>query len=830
MPNAKLHTAIAVFFTLAALLSACKPSQAAPTPYVNAAESVPTSAFGGATPTPVPVELTPVEEPRYQQADLALSFGDFEQALSLYQAAPSNENDTARAASLFGQAMALQRMGKLNESKTTLAQLLNQYPNEAPGVRALYWLGELAAQAGQNPEAIAYFLQYQQKSNHALDAKIFEKIADLHSSSDDKKNFYQKAYAAAGNDPSLGLVSKLADQYAAADQLDKALEVLQLELESSTLDYSKAYIEVQMGDIEHKRGNAEAGNAHYQNAVNSYPLTNSAYSALAALVNANVPVNELTRGLINYNIGQDKLAIEAFDRYLAEATVSLDKALYYKALALRRTGLQAAALGTQEREKANQNGGLEADRQAISIWTKQIKDFPNSEFFVDAMEDVIYTQYAYLGNAQAAIDTAQLYAAEAPNAEYVPRLLNMASQYYQALGQEEKSIEMLTRIGMQFPSSDLAFPSLFFSGIIHYRNGNIEKANDAFNRALLLAYIPEDPKEGSLEQAGAYLWLGKTAQKAGDTEAAKVFFDNARNADKNGYYGLRAAELMTGKETFTDLAEINFEVDMNKERQTAAKWLMTLNSLPSETNLDYAKSLYDEPDFIKGQESFKLALFNEAASYFARLRNTYTKDAINSFRLIKVFSDYGFYDQAILAAGSVIKLSGYSNDLLSPNLPRYFNAVQYGAYYLPWVKQYAERYNVPLLVLFSLIRQESLFQSNAVSSAGAMGLMQLMPSTAAQIASESGWPANFGTNDLQNAYVSLVLGTNYLGRQLIAFKGDTLAALAAYNAGPGSVLRWKAISGSDSDVFLGTIRYLETRTYVRKVAENYEFYSRIYGN
>jgi soluble lytic murein transglycosylase len=134
-----------------------------------------------------------------------------------------------------------------------------------------------------------------------------------------------------------------------------------------------------------------------------------------------------------------------------------------------------------------------------------------------------------------------------------------------------------------------------------------------------------------------------------------------------------------------------------------------------------------------------------------------------------------------------------------------------------------------VLVLLSLIRQESLFQANAVSSAGALGLMQLMPATGSQIALESGWPADFTVEDLQIAYVSLVLGTNYLGRQLIGFRGDTLAALASYNAGPGSVLGWKAIAGDDSDVFVGTIRYLETRTYVRKVAENYEHYIQIYS-
>ncbi|HSN94065.1 MAG TPA: transglycosylase SLT domain-containing protein [Anaerolineaceae bacterium] len=825
-----LSFGLVILLLLSSLLSACNTKQTSPTPFIPPQDAIPTSAFNSPTLTPVPVEITPPEEPRLKDADLALSFGDYEKALELYRAPIPDNSATSQAAALFGQSLALFKQGNLSEARTVMADLATRFPTEAPGVRALFWLGEYANSAGETAQAIEYYAQYQEKSARNLDAMVFEKIGDMQSGPEQKLIFYQKAYSAAGNDPSLGLVSKLAEQYNNTGQADRALEVLQLELESSTLDYSKAFLLLQMGDIEIRIGNTEAGNNHYLSAVNNYPLTGSGYSALAALVNANVPVNELARGIINYNVDQDKLAIEALDRYLTDATESIDKALYYKALATRRLGTQSTPLGSEDREKANLLGGLQSDKEAIALWTRQIKEFPNSEFFVDAMEDVIYTQYAYMDQTMPAIETAEKYIAEAPNADYVPRLLNMASQYYQALGQEDKSIETLTRIGMQFPGSDLAFSSLFFSGIIHYRNNQLDKANEVFNRALLLAYIPEDSKEGSLEQAGAYLWLGKTALKKGDAEAAKAFLQDAQNADKYGYYGLRAGEILAGKETFAEPANLNFEVDLVKERQRAALWLATLMKIPPETNLDFTQALFEEPDYLKGMECFKLGLFTEAASYLASLRNRYSKDAINSFRLIKVFYDLGYYDQAILAASTVVKLTGYAYDLLSPNLPPYFAYIEYGTYYLTWVQQYAERYNVPVLVLLSLIRQESLFQANAVSSAGALGLMQLMPATGSQIALESNWPPDFTTEDLQIAYVSLVLGSNYLGRQLIGFQGDTLAALAAYNAGPGSVLGWKATAGDDPDVFVGTIRYLETRTYVRKVAENYEHYVRIYGN
>ena len=158
----------------------------------------------------------------------------------------------------------------------------------------------------------------------------------------------------------------------------------------------------------------------------------------------------------------------------------------------------------------------------------------------------------------------------------------------------------------------------------------------------------------------------------------------------------------------------------------------------------------------------------------------------------------------------------------------YFYLVRYGAYYLPWVQAAAETYDVPILLLFSVIYQESRFQAYVKSSAGAQGLMQLMPATAAQIASEINYPPNFSEEDLVVPLYNLMLGTNYLSRQLHVFDGDIYAALAAYNSGPGNALKWKEIAGDDPDLFLGSVRYLESRDYIRSIAEIFAQYVRIY--
>jgi soluble lytic murein transglycosylase len=128
-----------------------------------------------------------------------------------------------------------------------------------------------------------------------------------------------------------------------------------------------------------------------------------------------------------------------------------------------------------------------------------------------------------------------------------------------------------------------------------------------------------------------------------------------------------------------------------------------------------------------------------------------------------------------------------------------------------------------------VIRQESLFEGFVSSSAGAHGLMQIIPTTGAQIASELGEPLNYTEKDLYRPSVSVQFGTHYLANNLRLFNGDLYAALAAYNGGPGNSLEWKNLAGDDPDLFLESVRFEETRNYLRNIYEIHIVYRRLYG-
>jgi soluble lytic murein transglycosylase-like protein len=114
------------------------------------------------------------------------------------------------------------------------------------------------------------------------------------------------------------------------------------------------------------------------------------------------------------------------------------------------------------------------------------------------------------------------------------------------------------------------------------------------------------------------------------------------------------------------------------------------------------------------------------------------------------------------------------------------------------ISEAAAKYNIDPALLKAVIHAESGFKPNAVSPAGAQGLMQLMPSTAAAL----------GVTDPFDPEQNIYAGARYLRAQLDRFGGDVALALAAYNAGPGAVARYG-----------GVPPYKETQRYVQRVLE-----------
>jgi soluble lytic murein transglycosylase len=142
------------------------------------------------------------------------------------------------------------------------------------------------------------------------------------------------------------------------------------------------------------------------------------------------------------------------------------------------------------------------------------------------------------------------------------------------------------------------------------------------------------------------------------------------------------------------------------------------------------------------------------------------------------------------------------------------------------VKTEALKWNLDPSFTYAVIRQESVFDPEVVSPAGAIGLMQIMPATGKTIARELGEP--FSIESLYSPEVNIRYGTYYLYKLSKEFDNSREFTLAGYNGGPPKAKEWQERGrDKDPDLMIEGIVFSETRNYVKKVMANFWMYSQI---
>lgn len=151
--------------------------------------------------------------------------------------------------------------------------------------------------------------------------------------------------------------------------------------------------------------------------------------------------------------------------------------------------------------------------------------------------------------------------------------------------------------------------------------------------------------------------------------------------------------------------------------------------------------------------------------------------------------------------------------------------------YEEYVEKYSLQYGVDQNLIFAIIKAESNFNENATSSKGAKGLMQLMPNTASEIATQI--DINLTEEELNEKLtkpeLNINLGTKYVSLLLEKYNNSIELTLTAYNAGSGNVDNWienGIIKQDGSDI--ENVPYKETNNYVRKILRDYDIYEKIY--
>lgn len=754
------------------------------------------------TPTPSPTP-TPPPAVRIESGERARFNGDWERALGEYMAAYQGSGEAEiQSAALLGIGRTRYQAGDYSGAVEALNLLIATFPQSPHVPYAYFTLGQALSALGRHSEAADAYLNYLTLRPGVVDAYVLSLRGDALQAA----GRYGEAlldYRAALQSPSFldrtAIEIKIAQTHAIVGDHETALGLYQQIYNTTDSDYVRAQMDWLMGQVYIALGKVDQAYAAYQDAVNNYPTAYDSYQALVALVDAGVVVDELNRGIVDYYAGQYGVAIAAFDRYFLAGGADPATAHYYYGLSLR-------ALGGYE--------------QAIAHWEQIIHNFSDHRFWDEAWEQKAYTQWSFLNQHSQAIQTLQDFVALAPNHPRAGEFLFDAAQIAERAGMLDQAVELWERVAAQYPGYEQAKRALFLAGITRVRLGDAGGAYNVFQRVLQNAETLE-------ERAAAYFWQGKCKAALGDNAAAAAAWELAAGADPTGYYSERALDLLRQRPLFQPPQQLDLSFDLAAERLQAEEWLRATFNLPQGTDLSSPGPLLSDPRLVRGSELWELGLYDEARAEFEDLRLALQSDAVGSYLLANMLLDLGAYRTAILAARRVLDLAGL-NDASSLGAPAYFNHVRFGPYYADLILSAAQQYNFHPLFLFSVVRQESAFEGFVRSSAGARGLMQIIPATGREIVESLGWPPNYTEADLYRPLVSVNLGTKYLAKWRDYFGGDLYAALAAYNGGPGNAIEWKKLAPDDPDLFLEVIRLDETRRYIKSIYEIFAIYRRLY--
>ncbi len=786
------------------LFAAC---QAFPAPIPTA---IPSITPGGPTLTPTPT-ITPTPYPtlppvvRIDAGDQALFYGDYDTAREQYLGAYNDSPDFAvKAAALWG----LGRTELADENYSTALErfntLITNYPESTYSARAYFLIARAYEGLGQHTQAADVYNTYMRRVPGVLDAYVQEYRGDALAEAQDYAGAitaYNAGLSASRLDDGSDVQIKIGKTRALFGDYAGALTLYDQITSTTTSDYVKAQMDYLAGQANVALGQTDQAYARYTDAVNNYPLSYYAYLSLVELVNANVQVDELNRGLVDYYAGQYDVALAAFDKYIAMYPANDGTAHYFRAATLRE---------------------MQRTDEAITEYDYFIQNYTNHARWVDAWQDKAYLQWAELDNYEAAEKTLLDFVGGSSSSTYAPTFLMDAARIYERDNKLDQAAQTWERVAAEYPSSDQVPDALFLAGVTHYRLKDYSGALTVFQRTLLLASQPE-------EKARAYLWIGKTQDILGDKASAQNSWQQGQAADPSGYYSDRSRDLLLGRPPFETPANVNWNPDLEKERKEAEAWVRVTFNLPPDTDLSGPGALAQDPRFVRGTELWELGMYDESRVEFEALRESVSASPTDSFRLANHLLGIGLYRSAITAARQVLTLAGKSDQQASLSAPPYFSHLRYGLYYHDLVINEAQKYGLDPLFMFSVIRQESLFEGFVRSTAGAHGLMQIIPDTGQQIATELGWPPVYDQEDLYRPLVSVRFGSYYLHKTRDMLGGDIYGGLAAYNAGPGNALVWSQLAGNDPDLFLEIIRFQETRDYIRFIYEIYSTYRSLYS-
>jgi len=611
-------------------------------------------------------------------------------------------------------------------------------------------------------------------------ANAYRGAADAASSTNDRVAYVQ-------------LLETLADIYKGLQYYDRALSAYDEILSVAQNKYYRTEIEFYAGEVLGLTGDLPAAIQRWQSATQSAPDSPYAHRALVELVNNQIEFDLYQRGVINIEARSWWPALRAFEGFLESAPPTDERigpAMY---------GMGQAYLGA--------NDYIAAIAAFDEVQLKQPNCSCIGEVWLDKSSAL-----ASQGDSVAARRTYRTFARDYTEHPLASEALWRSGRLALREGNPvETAVDFLT-LADTFPASERAPDALYALGL-----GALREEDYPTYRPTAVGY-----------------WYGRAYYATDQIAKAKQEWQRLVNKTPESYYGILTGHALRSNNLAADLTQgrmlqampqiigpVSTLANDDGSQSFAETWLADWIE-DFDPNID----LSVDPHLRMGEMLLTLDQRGDALDILERAYTQYKNDPQWLYALGLKFEQLGAYRLSVIAA---TRLLDFSPAHLVEDTPIFLQKRSFPRPFADLVVQEASARNLDPLLFFSLIRQESLFEEGAISSAAAQGLAQIIPDTAKWVADRLAYP-NYADGLVYRPHVNLKFGAYYLHWTRGYLDDNLISALVGYNAGPGNSERWRTLSGSDDTFFVEILQVTEPRIYVQRVTENLYHYTRLYGS
>ena len=370
--------------------------------------------------------------------------------------------------------------------------------------------------------------------------------------------------------------------------------------------------------------------------------------------------------------------------------------------------------------------------------------------------------------------------------------------------QYDEAIASYRRLMREYRRNDLLPQAYWRIGWIQFKNKRYAESIETFG--LLMKLFPRD----SLAMA-AHFWMAKSHERQNQWEVAQNIYGEIVEANY-WYYSSRAKEQL--------------------KRRTSKKQAGTT---PVALNHPRARVISDSPIWKdigskktpRVEKLMRLKIFEDALT---ELKGTVKHDRSNLrddyYNLVVCYQKLKKFQQACQYADRLSQIQSLRDE--NQAIPVKLYQLLYPVYFTDLVGKHSKKYEIDPLFVASMIREESRYNAEIISSAGAVGLMQIMPATGRDLARRLKI-RRFHRGMLFNPDINIRMGTWYMKDLMNRFENNHALVAGAYNGGPGRMQRWlDAKKISDLDEFIEDIGLTQTRRHIKKVLDSYAIYQELY--